>query len=75
MKPAAVGIASWPAVPKGIEWKAGVCHQLGWPDPKQAWRTVLAAVNSYAELETPLLSAVEALIDFVTEPAPDPEPG
>lgn len=68
VKPDAVGIDAWPSVPRGIEWKAGVCAALGWPDPQAGWRTVLAAVNSYADLEVPLLSAVERLIDFVTEP-------
>jgi hypothetical protein len=68
VKPSAVGIEAWPAVPRGVEWKAGVCAALGWPDPQTGWRTVLAAVNSFADLEVPLLSAVEQLIDFVTEP-------
>jgi hypothetical protein len=71
VKPAAVGIPAWPQVPRGTEWKAGVCAALGWPDPQSGWRTVLAAVTSYADLEVPLLTAVEQLIDFVTEPARD----
>ncbi len=66
VKPKAIGIAGWPLVPKGTDWKTGICHQLGWPDPATGWRTVLAAVNSYADLEVPLLTAVEQLIDFVT---------
>ena len=49
--------------------RPGVCEQLGWPDPATGWRTVLAAVNSYADLEVPLLTAVEQLIDFVTAAA------
>lgn len=68
VKPASVGISGWPDVPRGIDWKTGVCEQLGWSDPQAAWRKVLAAVNSYADLEVPLLTAVERLIDFVTEP-------
>jgi hypothetical protein len=72
VKPKAVGIAEWPDIPRGTDWKTGVCAQLGWPDPATAWRTVLAAVNSYADLEVPLLTAVEQLIDFVTAaPVPD----
>ena len=30
VKPAAVGIAAWPVVPKGVPWKEGVCAALGW---------------------------------------------
>lgn len=66
VKPAALGIRDWPAVPRGEDWKAGVCRALGWGDPRDGWRRVLAAVDSYADLEVPLLRAVEELIDFVT---------
>jgi hypothetical protein len=67
VKPAAVGIAAWPAVPIGRPWKEGVCSALGWGEPWEGWRRVLAAVDSYADLEVPLLQSVERLIDFVTE--------
>ena len=67
VRPTAVGIAAWPSVPKGRTWKEGVCAALGWPDPRAAWRAVLAAVGSWDDLETPLVNAVERLIDFVTE--------
>ncbi len=73
VKPSSVGISGWPEVPRGTDWKAGVCEQLGWRNPQDAWRLVLAGVNSFADLETPLLTAVEQLIDFVTEP--DDPPG
>jgi hypothetical protein len=66
VKPAAVGIAAWPDVPRGNSWKEGVCAALGWGEPWEGWRRVLAAVDSYADLEVPLLRAVEELIDFVT---------
>jgi hypothetical protein len=36
---------------------------------------VLAAVHSYRDVETPLIGAVERLIDFVTDPAGGPDPG
>ena len=68
VKPAAVGIAAWPVVPRGTPWKEGVCAALGWGEPWQGWRRVLAAVDSYADLEVPLLRSVEMLIDFVTAP-------
>jgi hypothetical protein len=66
VKPAALGIRAWPVVPKGEDWKTGVCRRLGWGDPRDGWRRVLGAVDSYADLEVPLLRAVEELIDFVT---------
>jgi hypothetical protein len=66
VKPSAVGIASWPQIPRGIEWKAGVCAALGVDEPREMWRRVLAGVNSYADIEVQLLRAVEELIDFVT---------
>ena len=28
--PRALGIDAWPAVPKGTDWKDGVCDGLGW---------------------------------------------
>lgn len=66
VKPAALGIAAWPEVPRGIDWKTGVCAALGAGDPRELWRRVLGGVNSYADVEVPLLRAVEELIDFVT---------
>jgi hypothetical protein len=66
VRPAALGIAGWPAVPRGTPWKEGVCAALGWPvDPPAAWRRILGAVRSYADLEPTLLGRVEELIDFV----------
>ena len=67
VKPAAVGIRAWPVVPRGVPWKEGVCAALGWGEPWEGWRRVLAAVDSYQELEVPLLQSVERLIDFVTD--------
>jgi hypothetical protein len=66
VKPAAVGIAGWPDVPRGVPWKEGVCAALGVADPQTMWRRVLAAVDDYTDLEVPLLRSVEELIDFVT---------
>jgi Protein of unknown function (DUF3097) len=73
VKPAALGIAAWPAVPKGRSWKHGVLAELGWPastqtDVATAWRRILSNVTSYADLEPELLGRVEELIDFVTAP-------
>ena len=67
VKPAAVGIAAWPEVPMGTPWKDGVCVALGEADPRAFWRKVLASVDSWTDLETPLVNAVERLIDFVSD--------
>ncbi|MEV6967082.1 DUF3097 domain-containing protein [Hamadaea sp. NPDC051192] len=68
VKPASVGIAAWPQVPRGTPWKEGVCAALGVAEPADLWRLILSRVNSYRDLETPLIGAVERLIDFVTAP-------
>ena len=72
VKPAVVGIPAWPVVPKGRDWKTGVCQGLGVADPAAMWRHILASVRSYADLEPALVGAVERLIDFVTEPPDAP---
>ncbi|MCC4909634.1 DUF3097 family protein [Microbacterium sp. cx-59] len=69
--PQAVGIRAWPEVPRGTDWKTGVCRALGWPardqaDFARAWQRILASVHSYRDLEPALLGRVEELIDFVT---------
>jgi hypothetical protein len=66
VKPTALGIAEWPVVARGIEWKQGVCDALGVREPREMWRRVLGSVNTFADVEVPLLRAVEELIDFVT---------
>ncbi|MGA6161064.1 DUF3097 domain-containing protein [Amycolatopsis magusensis] len=70
VKPASVGIRAWPEIPKGLPWKEGICAALGWGEPYEGWARVLGGVRSYRDLETPLIGAVERLIDFV---APPPE--
>jgi hypothetical protein len=72
VKPASLGIANWPVIDRGTEWKHGVCEALGWPhdtqaDIARAWKRILGAVNSYADLEPEVLGRVEELIDFVTQ--------
>ena len=66
VKPAALGIRAWPVVPPGRPWKEGVCAALGVADPAEMWRRDPVRVDSYQDLETPLINAVERLIDFVT---------
>lgn len=66
VRPSVVGIRAWPSVPRGTDWKTGVCAALRWGEPADGARRVLGAVRSYRDLETPLIGAVEQLIDFVT---------
>jgi hypothetical protein len=69
VKPSSVGIPRWPAVPRGQDWKTGVCRALGWPENTgAAWQRILGTVRSYKDLEPELLGRVEELIDFVTAP-------
>jgi hypothetical protein len=71
VRPAAVGIRAWPDVPRGVDWKTGVCAALGISDTREMWGRVNGAVRSYRDLDTPLITAVEQLIDFVATPGED----
>jgi hypothetical protein len=71
VKPAVVGLAAWPEIPKGQDWKAGVSRALGRParcqtDIAETWRWILGRVKSWTDLDPALPQAVERLIDFVT---------
>jgi hypothetical protein len=68
VRPRVAGIEAWPDVPRGVPWKEGVLAALGVDeDPGRFWRRLLGRVATYADLEPPLVGAVERLIDFVTE--------
>jgi hypothetical protein len=72
VKPANVGLRSWPHIPRGTDVKNGTCAALGWPhrdqaDIARAWQRILATVSSWNDLERGLLTPVEQLIDFVTQ--------
>ena len=72
VKPAKLGLPSWPHVPRGTDIKHGTCAALGWPhrdqaDIARAWQRILATVTSWSDLERGLLTPVEQLIDFVTQ--------
>jgi len=74
VKPARIGLAEWPDIPRSVEWKHGICDALGWPHEEQAdiaraWQRILGRVRTYADLEPQLLGRVEQLIDFVTADA------
>jgi len=71
--PTALGIPAWPDIPRGTDWKAGVCAALGVAEPRELWRRIRASVRDWTDLEQPLVRAVEELIDFVT--ADDPTAG
>ena len=66
VRPQRLGLRAWPVVPPGQPWKEGVCAALGVAGPPEMWRRILAAVRGYRDVETPLLNAMERLIDFVT---------
>jgi hypothetical protein len=68
ISPSPIGLPDWPEIPRGVPWKEGVCRVLGGSEPGMVWRRLLAAVGSYADLDPALVGAVEALIDFVTDP-------
>ncbi|MFP8940999.1 DUF3097 domain-containing protein [Streptomyces fenghuangensis] len=71
VKPSALGIGAWPRVPRGQDWKTGVCRALGWPENTgAAWKRILGSVRDYTDLEPGLLGPVERLIDHVTVGGP-----
>ena len=72
VRPQRLGLAAWPTIERGTEWKLGILRELGWPaddqaDVARAWQRILGSVRSYADLEPSLLGRVEELIDFVTD--------
>ena len=75
VKPSRLGIAQWPVIPRGTDWKHGVCQAMGWPHADQAdiaaaWRRIRGRVRDWADLDAALIGRVEELIDFVTQRAP-----
>lgn len=71
VKPARVGLEAWPKIPRGQDWKTGICLALGWPaddvaDIAQAWQRIRGRVRNFRDLEPQLVGRVEELIDFVT---------
>jgi DUF3097, C-terminal domain/DUF3097, N-terminal domain len=73
VKPARLGVSAWPVVPRGTDWKHGVCKAMGWPHSQQAdiamaWQRIRGRVRDWNDLEPALIGRVEELIDFVTQP-------
>lgn len=71
VRPEVVGIAAWPDVPRGEDWKTGTAQRLGFADPRDLWRHVAASVTTWRDLDRALIRAVEQLIDHVTSGAAD----
>ena len=76
VRPARLGLDTWPPVPRGQDWKHGICAALGWPHGSQAdiaaaWRRIRGTVRDWNDLEPALIGRVEELIDFVTTDAQD----
>jgi Protein of unknown function (DUF3097) len=74
VKPERLGLKTWPVIPRGVEWKHGICEALGWPhadqaDIARAWQRIRSRVRDWNDLEPALIGRVEELIDFVTQPA------
>jgi DUF3097 family protein len=74
VKPERLGIAAWPVIPRGQDFKHGICRAMGWPHANQAdtaaaWRRIRGRVRDWNDLEPALIGRVEELIDFVTQPA------
>ncbi|OHU95445.1 DUF3097 domain-containing protein [Mycobacterium talmoniae] len=72
VKPERIGRQVWPTVPRGVEWKHGVCEALGWKHANQAdiakaWQRIRGRVRDWNDLEPALIGRVEELIDFVTQ--------
>ncbi len=72
VKPARLGLSEWPVIPRGTEWKHGICQALGWPHADQAdiaaaWRRIRGKVRDWTDLDAALIGRVEELIDFVTQ--------
>ena len=75
VRPERVGLSAWPHIPRDQDLKYGTCRALGWPahdqaDIAAAWRHILGQVRSWHDLERPLLTTIEQLIDFVTQDHP-----
>lgn len=71
IRPERVGLAAWPQVPRGEDYKAGLSRALGRPARSQAdiagtWQWLLGRVRSWQDVDPALPREVERLIDFVT---------
>ena len=72
VRPKALDIDAWPEVPRGEDWKTGICRRLGWGDTAEGWRRVISAVDSFADLEPELIGAVETALDTLAPVEAEP---
>jgi hypothetical protein len=70
VRPQVMGLVEWPDVPRGVEWKQGMCDALG-VRLTDFWPRLRNRVQSFADLRPELVGAVEQLIDFVAQTADD----
>ncbi len=68
IRPKVMGLEEWPEVPRGTDWKNGLCAALGVP-LEGFWPRLRNSVRTFADLRPELVGAVEQLIDFVALPA------
>jgi Protein of unknown function (DUF3097) len=73
IRPQVMNLTEWPAVPRSVEWKEGMCAALGVP-LTDFWPRLRNRVRTFADLRPELVGAVERLIDFVA-PAPGDDDG
>jgi hypothetical protein len=66
IRPKVFGLAEWPDIPRGQDWKEGMCRALG-TSIEGFWPRLRNKVTTYADLRPELVGAVERLIDFVAE--------
>jgi hypothetical protein len=72
VKPSVLGLEAWPVIPRGTDWKTGMCAAVRFAGtPAELWADILGRVGSYRDLEPGLVGAVEQLIDFVAPPPQD----
>ena len=62
--PRCLGLTEWPDVPRGVDWKEGMCAALG-TELAGFWPRLRNQVKTFADLRPELVGAVERLIDFV----------
>lgn len=68
IRPEVLSRTAWPEVPRDEPYKDGLARRLGFSDRHEAWRTLLAQVHTWKDLDRSLIHAVESLLDHVTLP-------
>ena len=76
VRPRVLGIAAWPQIPYGEDWKTGIVERVGSAvgasEPREFWRELLRRTATIADLEATFVGAVESILDFLlASEAPD----